>query len=227
VVLVVKKSPGNAGDIETWVRSLGWARSPGGGRDNPDQYSCLKNPMDRGAWQATVHRLSKSQTWLKQLSTHPRILSYHTLSVLFSLATVWNLTSLFYALNFNKFSHPINVSIQLVQSLSHVLLKIVPISWQQTSTVPTSPNKAQCPRSCLTHHRKLINLDSIVKSRDITLPTKVHLVKAMVFFQWSCMDMRVGLWRKLNTKELMLLNCGVGEYSWESLELQGDSTSPS
>ena len=36
-------------------------------------------------------------------------------------------------------------------------------------------------QSCLTHHRKLINLDSIVKSRDITLPTKVHLVKAMVF----------------------------------------------
>ena len=38
----------------------------------------------------------------------------------------------------------------------------------------------------------LTNLDSIFKSRDITLPTKVHLVKAMVF-QWSCMDMRVGL----------------------------------
>ena len=37
------------------------------------------------------------------------------------------------------------------------------------------------------------NLDSIFKSRDITLPTKVRLVKAMVFFQWSCMDVRVGL----------------------------------
>ena len=41
------------------------------------------------------------------------------------------------------------------------------------------------------------------------------------------MDVRVGLWRKLSTKELMLLNCGVGEDSWESLELQGDPTSPS
>ena len=40
------------------------------------------------------------------------------------------------------------------------------------------------------------------------------------FFQWSCMDVRVGLWRKLSTKELMLLNCGVGEDSWESLGLQ-------
>ena len=40
------------------------------------------------------------------------------------------------------------------------------------------------------------------------------------FFQWSCMDMRVGLWRKLSAKELMLLNCGVGEDSWESLGLK-------
>ena len=46
------------------------------------------------------------------------------------------------------------------------------------------------------------------------------------FFQWSCMDVRVGLWRKLKAKELMLLNCGVGEDSWESLGLQGDPTSP-
>ena len=46
------------------------------------------------------------------------------------------------------------------------------------------------------------------------------------FFQWSCMDVRVGLWRKLSTKVLMLLNCGVGEDSWESPGLQGDPTSP-
>ena len=44
-------------------------------------------------------------------------------------------------------------------------------------------------------------------------------------FQWSCMDVRVGLQRKLSTKELMLLNCGVGEDSWESLGLRGDPTS--
>ena len=42
------------------------------------------------------------------------------------------------------------------------------------------------------------------------------------FFQWSCMDVGVGLWRKLSTEELMLLNCGVREDSWESLGLQGD-----
>ena len=47
------------------------------------------------------------------------------------------------------------------------------------------------------------------------------------FFQWSCMDVRVGLWRKLSAEELMLLNCVVlEEDSWESLGLQGDPTSP-
>ena len=58
----------------------------------------------------------------------------------------------------------------------------------------------------------MTKLHSILKSRDITLSTKVSLVKAMVF-QWSCMDVRVGLERKLSAEELMLLNCGVGEDS--------------
>ena len=57
----------------------------------------------------------------------------------------------------------------------------------------------------------MTNLDSIFKSRDITLSTKVHLVKAMVFP--VVMDVRVGLKRKLSAEELMLLNCGVGEDS--------------
>ena len=44
--------------------------SPGGRHGNPLQYSCLENPMDRGAWRATVHGVAKSQTRLKRLSTH-------------------------------------------------------------------------------------------------------------------------------------------------------------
>ena len=57
------------------------------------------------------------------------------------------------------------------------------------------------------------NLDSIFKSRDITLPTKVHLVKAMVFpvVMYGCESWTVE--KKLGAKELMLLNCGVGEDS--------------
>ena len=48
----------------------GLERSPGGGHGNTLQYSCLENPVDKGAWQVTVHRITESQTGLKQLSTH-------------------------------------------------------------------------------------------------------------------------------------------------------------
>ena len=49
---------------------LGWGRAPEGGPGNPLHYSYLENPMERGAWQAMIHRVAKSQTRLKQLSTH-------------------------------------------------------------------------------------------------------------------------------------------------------------
>ena len=51
------------------VRSLDWKDSPGEGHGNPPQYSYLENRMNRGAWKATVHRVAKSQTQLKQLNT--------------------------------------------------------------------------------------------------------------------------------------------------------------
>ena len=77
-------------------------------------------------------------------------------------------------------------------------------------------------KRCLFLGRKtLTNLDSIWKSKDITLPTKVHLIKAIVFpvvmygyEKWTI--------RKAEAEELMTLNCDVGEDSWESLGLQGD-----
>ena len=70
----------------------------------------------------------------------------------------------------------------------------------------------------------MTNLYSIFKSKDITLSTKVHLVKAMVFpvVMYGCESWTVN---KLSNKELMLLNCGVGEDSSESLGLQMDPTS--
>ena len=58
-------------------------------------------------------------------------------------------------------------------------------------------------RHLLLGREVMTNLDSILKSRDITLPTKVRLVQAMVFL-WSCMDVRVGLSRRLSAEELML-----------------------
>ena len=65
VVLVVKNLPANAGDLRDVDSISGSGRSPGGGPGNPLWYSCLENPMDRGAWQATVHRVARSWTQLK------------------------------------------------------------------------------------------------------------------------------------------------------------------
>ena len=71
VMLEVKDPPANAGDMGSLPRS---GRSPGGGHGKPLQYSYLENPMGRGAWRATVHRVAKSRTRLKQLSTHTHAL---------------------------------------------------------------------------------------------------------------------------------------------------------
>ena len=62
VALVVKKLPANAGDLRDMVSISGSGRSPGRGQGNPPQYSCLEKPMDRGARQATVHRVTQSDT---------------------------------------------------------------------------------------------------------------------------------------------------------------------
>ena len=59
---VVKNPPDNAGDTRYAGLIRGSGGSPGEGNGNPLQYSCLENPMDRGAWWATVHRVTKSQT---------------------------------------------------------------------------------------------------------------------------------------------------------------------
>ena len=62
VSLVVKNPPANAGDIRDTGSILGSGRSPGEGYGNPFQYSCLENPVGRGAWWAIVHRVTKSWT---------------------------------------------------------------------------------------------------------------------------------------------------------------------
>ena len=59
---MIKNAPANAGDVRDAGSIPGSGKSPGGGHGNPLQYSCLENPTDRGAWQATIHRVAKSQT---------------------------------------------------------------------------------------------------------------------------------------------------------------------
>ena len=62
VALVVKNQLASAGDIRDTGSIAGWGRSLGVEDGNPLQYSCLENSIDRGAWQAMVHRVAKSQT---------------------------------------------------------------------------------------------------------------------------------------------------------------------
>ena len=75
---MVKNLPLNARDTRDLGSISGSGRSPGGGHGNPLHYPCLENPMDRGAWRATVHKVAKSQT---QLSTVEYTVSHFELDV--------------------------------------------------------------------------------------------------------------------------------------------------
>ena len=67
---VVKNPPAKAGGVRDMGSVAGSGRSPGGGDGSSLQYSGLENPMDRGVWQATVHRVTQSRTQLKRLRAH-------------------------------------------------------------------------------------------------------------------------------------------------------------
>ena len=69
VALVVKNPPGHARAIRNGSLIPGLRRAPGEGNGNPLHYSCLENPMDRGAWRTTVHGVTESRTWLKYTHT--------------------------------------------------------------------------------------------------------------------------------------------------------------
>ena len=79
-------------------------------------------------------------------------------------------------------------------------------------------------RRLLLGRKVMTNLDN---KAETLLCQQRSIQSRLWFFQWSCVDVRVGLWRRLSAEELMLLNCSVGEDSWVSLGLQGDPTSPS
>ena len=84
VVLVVKNLPASAGDTGDGVSKPGSGRSPGEGHGYPRQYSPMANPVDRGAWWATVHGATQSQTWQ---STH----TYHLAKCLKTNSEVTNI----------------------------------------------------------------------------------------------------------------------------------------
>ena len=87
IALAVKNLPAKAGDTRVAGFIPGLGGSPGGGHGKPLQYSCLENPMNRGAWQVTVHWVAKSWTKMKLPSTH-----VSQSSVRKSLLKIWNFT---------------------------------------------------------------------------------------------------------------------------------------
>ena len=111
---MVKNLPANTGDIRDTGSIPGSGRSPGGGHCNPLQYSCLENPMDRGAWWAVVHRFSKSQTQLKWLGTHRE-------KLLPILAFAWTTSGSLYHLSY---------SYKLMNSLVTQMVKNTPAVWE-------------------------------------------------------------------------------------------------
>ena len=101
VVLVVKHPPANAGDIRDAGSIPGLGRATGGGHGNSLQYSCLENPMARGAWQAMVHGVAKSQTWMSDWAQHvaqvcaTALIQAKVLAVLstIALALLWQMST--------------------------------------------------------------------------------------------------------------------------------------
>ena len=88
-MLVLKNPPAIAGDVRDVGLIPRSIRSHGGGHDNPLQYSCLENPVHRGAWQATVHGVAQSQTRLERLSREQGLIISDTPQELLSHGGKW------------------------------------------------------------------------------------------------------------------------------------------
>ena len=99
------------------------------------------------------------------------------------------------------------------------------------SWAPKSPDGDcihEIKRHLLLGRKVMTKLDSVIKSRDVALPTKIHPVKAMVFlYVMDGYEYERCTIKKVTAENWMLLNCGVGEDACRSLRLQGDATTPS
>ena len=147
---------------------------------NPHQYSCLENPVDREAWCAAVYRVAQSRTRLKRLSMHACMhwrRKWQPIPVFLpeesqgqrNLVGCQSWTRLWGG------SHRVGHNwSDLAAAVANFFLG--------GSKITADGDCSHEIKRCLLHGRKVMtNLDSIFKSRDITLPTKVHLVKGMVF----------------------------------------------
>ena len=150
MVLVVKNLPANAGDVRDLGLIPGSGRFPGGGHGNPLQYSCLENPLDRGAYRATVHRVSKTWTWLQWFTTQESI----RMSQNSQLVNPWISWSGLFLISHLHLHSGITVQFGTVQSPSRVRLFATPwIAACQASLSITTPGiySNSCPSSWWCH----------------------------------------------------------------------------
>ena len=133
---------------EMWVQSLGWEHPLKEENGNPLQYSCLGNRMDRGAWWAVVHGVTKSWTWLKQPSTHTHI--HNNSSWKLSVAPV---STGWFALTHSTCASALDVPLKWNRSPMTSMfpgsgITLIPISWKilpyptYASLLPTPPSLA-------------------------------------------------------------------------------------
>ena len=125
---MVKNPPANAGDARDLGSTPGSGRSPGEGNGNPLQYSCLENPVDRGAWWAAVCGVAQSRTWLKRLSSSSQYFCLkNSMDRGASWATVWVT---------KRHNWATNTHISQFSSLSHV--QLFPTPWTAASQASLS-----------------------------------------------------------------------------------------
>ena len=174
---VIKNLPANAGDTRDASSILGSARPPGEGNDNPLWYSCLENPMGRGAWRATVHGVAESWTWLHDWAHTTPLKFEHLHKSPRDLAKAQMLTEQVGGRPSSQ-GTPVLLSKDCTWSSDNLDQR----SGNYSPWAKSGPQLAFINKVLLKHEIKFYwNLDSILKSRDVTLSTKVCLSKAMVF----------------------------------------------
>ena len=161
----------------------------GEGNGNPRQCSCLGNPGDGGAWWAAVYGASQSRTWLKWLSSSS---SWYTDNTTLMAESEEELKSLLMKVKEDSEKAGLKLNIQKTKIMASDPITSWHIDGETIETVTdfnfggsTITADGQCSHEIKRHlllgRKVMTNLDSILKSRDITLPTMVCLIKAMVF----------------------------------------------
>ena len=157
---MVKNPPANAGDARDVTSILGSGRSPEGGNGNPLQYSCLENSMERAAWRATVHGVTKSRTWLSMHAAH---------------IGVWLLYNVVLT---STVQH--SESASSVQSISRVWLFATPMDY----STPGLPVHHQLPEFTQTHVHWV--RDAIQSSHPLSFPSSpaFNLSQHQDLYKW-------------------------------------------